>query len=72
MTLRQDDNYLKTFYTICDYAALHKIIFYVIILHDMSIVFVCLFWFIEQESCVTAVTIHGCVAAIWNFERFWT
>jgi len=43
---------------------MHKVGFYVIILHYKSIVLVCLFRFIEQRCCVTAVTIHGCVAAI--------
>lgn len=38
--------------------------FYVMILHEKSIVLVCLFRFIEQRGCVTAVSICGCVAAI--------
>lgn len=46
--------------------------FYVIMLHEKSIVLVCLFRFIEQRGCVTAVTICGCVAAVWKFERLWT
>lgn len=46
--------------------------FYVIILHEKSIVLVCLFGFIEQRGCVTAVTICGWVAAILKFERLWT
>lgn len=39
------------------------------ILHEKSIVLVCLFRFIEQRGCVTAVSVCGCVAAILKFER---
>lgn len=46
--------------------------FYVIILHEKSIVLVCLFRFIEHWGCVTAVTICGRVAANLKFERLWT